>query len=186
MYEGLLERASVRGNAEELKQLWKHYPARLRDTDEVQVQYLAALLACDEGPAVEKEIVRRLKKQWQPALVDLYGRIPRTSASKPLSIAEGWLKQHPDDPVLLLCLGRLAMVERAWAKARDYLERSHAQMPSEEVCLELGRLLTAVGEHAAAAAVFRVGTELRTRPLPDLPQPDDVVPESMRLEDGDS
>lgn len=183
VYAGLLERAAVLGNADGLKQLWKRYPARLRDNDDVQVKYLEAMLACDEGPAVEKEIVRRLKKRWQGPLVDLYGRVPRTSAAKPLSIAEGWLKRHPDDPTLLLCLGRLAMIEREWSKARDYLERSHAQMPSEEACLELGRLLTAVGEHAAAAAVFRVGAELRATPLPDLPQPDDVVPEGMRLEE---
>jgi HemY protein len=79
--------------------------------------------------AVEKEIVRQLKKHWRPALVNLYGRIPRESAQKQLATAEGWLKQHPDDPELLLCLGRLALVEREWVKARDYLERSHALHP---------------------------------------------------------
>ena len=182
VYADLLEKAAARGEAEELKQLWKRYPARLKHSGDVQLKYLEALLGCDESAAVEKELVRRLKKRWQPALVDLYGRVPRTSATKPLAIAEGWLKQHADDPALLLCLGRLAMIEREWSKARDYLERSHAQRPSEEVCLELGRLLAAVGEHAAAAAVFRVGAELRAQPLPDLPQPDDVVPESRRLE----
>jgi HemY protein len=39
-----------------------------------------------------------------------------------------------------------------------------------------------VGEHAAAAAAFRAGTELRSNPLPVLPQPDDIVPDSHRLE----
>ena len=51
------------------------------------------------------------------------------------------------------------------------------------MCFELGRLLAAVGEHAAAAALFRSGIGLRSTPLPDLPQPDDVVPEMRRLED---
>jgi len=184
VYAALLERATVRGDADELQALWKRYPARLRETQAVQIAYLEALAACDEVAAVEKEIVRRVRKDWQPALVDLYGRMARTSAARQLSVAEGWLKQHASDPVLLLCLGRLAMVEREWGKARDYLERSHAQQPSEEACLELGRLLTAVGDHAAAAAVFRVGAGLRARPLPDLPQPDDVVPENRRLGEG--
>ena len=185
VYNDLMERAAVTGDAAELKDLWKRYPARLREMDAVQLKHLEALLACDETASVEKEVVRRLKKKWQPALVDLYGRIPRTGAHKQLATAEGWLKQHRDDPVLLLCLGRLAMAEREWGKARDYLERSHALRPSEEVCLELGRLLTAVGDHAAAAAVFRAGTALRSSPLPNLPQPDDVVPETHRLADGD-
>ncbi|MEE4279729.1 MAG: heme biosynthesis HemY N-terminal domain-containing protein [Halieaceae bacterium] len=181
VYADLLEKAAVTGDVARLQALWKRYPVRLSDNPAVQIDYLEALLDCEQTALVEKEIVRRLKKQWEPALVDLYGRIPRESASKPLATAEGWLKRHGEDPTLLLCLGRLAMVEREWSRARDYLERSHAKRPSEEVCLELGRLLTAVGEHAAAAAVFRAGTELRSSPLPKLPQPDDVVPETHRL-----
>lgn len=118
-----------------------------------------------------------------PALVDLYGRARRDSAEKQLTVAEEWLEDHPEDPTLLLCLGRLAMTERLWSRARDYLERSHALDPTEETCLELGRLLAAVGEHAAAATLFRSGIRMRSTPLPDLPQPDDVVPESRRLED---
>ncbi|MEO1078503.1 MAG: heme biosynthesis HemY N-terminal domain-containing protein [Pseudomonadota bacterium] len=186
IYADLLEKAAVTANASDLQALWKRYPVRLQDSSEVQVKYLEALLECDETELVEKEIVKRLKKQWEPALVELYGRVPRTSATKQLALAEGWLKRQPKDPALLLCLGRLAMVEREWSRARDYLERSHAQKPSEEVCLELGRLLTAVGDHAAAAAAFRAGTELRSSPLPKLPQPDDVVPESHRLEEAEA
>jgi HemY protein len=186
VYRDLLEKAAVTGDADRLRALWKRYPVRLRDTEGEQLRYLEALLECDEVETVEKEIARRLKKQWHVAFVDLYGRIPRKSASKQLAVAEGWLKRHPDDATLFLCLGRLAMVEREWSKARDYLERSHAQRPSEEVCLELGRLLTAVGDHAAAAAVFRTGVSLRSVPLPNLPQPDDVVPEDRRLAGADA
>lgn len=182
IHHDLLEQAAVTGDAVLLKARWKKYPARLLASEAVQLHYLTSLLACDEAAVVEKDIERRLKKNWQSALVELYGKIPRTAAPKQLATAESWLKQHPDDPELLLCLGRLAMVERQWAQARDYLERSHSVKPSEEACLELGRLLTAVGDHAAAAEVFRVGSGLRSEPLPALPQPDDIVPESRRLE----
>ncbi|WP_439102297.1 heme biosynthesis HemY N-terminal domain-containing protein [Congregibacter sp.] len=181
----LLEQAAVTGDTELLKSRWKKYPGRLVDEESVQLHYLSALLRCDEVATVEREIERRLKKNWRPALVSLYGRINRETAQKQLATAEAWLRKHDKDPDLLLCLGRLAMVERQWAKARDYLERSYATRASEEACLELGRLLTAVGDHASAAEVFRVGTGLRNNPLPELPQPDDVVsdslPESRRL-----
>ena len=129
VHHDLLEKAAVTGDAGMLKRVWKHYPPRLSQTEAVQLHYLEGLLACDETAVVETDIVRRLKSDWQPALVDLYGR--------------------------------------------------------EEACLELGRLLTAVGDHAAAAAVFRRGAELRSEPLPRLPQPDDFVPETHRLEGGD-
>lgn len=183
VHHDLLEKAAVRGDTEGVQTSWKKYPARLRDEDSVQLHYLESLLQCDETALVEKEIVKRLKKGWSAPLVHLYGSIPRTEAQKQLAVAEGWLKQHAEDADLLLCLGRLAMVERQWVQAREYLERSHAKAPSEEVCLELGRLLAAVGEHAAAAAAFRAGTQLRSSPLPELPQPDDVVPDTHRLED---
>ena len=183
IYHDLLEKAAVRGNTDAVNAVWKRYPARLKELDEIQLSHLQALLDCDETAAVEKEIVKRLKKSWQPALVRMYGAIPREGAQKQLATAEGWLKQHDKDADLLLCLGRLAMAERQWSKARDYLERSHGIYASEEACLELGRLLNAVGEHAAAAAAFRAGTELRSSPLPTLPQPDDVVPDTHRLEE---
>ena len=182
VHHDLLEKAAVSGDTAMLQARWKKYPARLRDNDEVVLHYLESLIACDETALAEKEIVRRVKKQWNPALVGLYGRLPREGAQKQLATAEGWLKTHSEDGDLLLCLGRLAMAERQWSRARDYLERSLAARPGEEVFLELGRLLTAVGDHAAAAVAFRSGTALRTEPLPELPQPDDIVPDTHRLE----
>ncbi|GAB5415518.1 MAG: heme biosynthesis protein HemY [Congregibacter sp.] len=187
IYYDLMEKAAVQGDADRLQAHWKKLPARLRDDQKFQLHYFESMLACDQNDSVERELVKLLKKSWQPQLVRLYGRIPREGAQRQLSVAEGWLKSHPDDPELLLCLGRLSMAERQWAQARDYLEQSHKLRPSEETCLELGRLLTAVGEHAAAAAAFRAGTALRSAPLPELPQPDDLVPDTHRLtEEGDA
>ncbi|MFT7285920.1 MAG: HemY protein [Halieaceae bacterium] len=182
VHHDLLEKAGVSGDVAQLQARWKKYPARLKEQEASQLHYFESLLACDEVVLVEKEIVRRLKKHWRPGLVRFYGRIPREGAQKQLATAEGWFKQHPEDPELLLCLGRLAMSERLWSKAREYLEASHALHPSEETCLELGRLLAAAGEHSAASAAFRAGATLRRDPLPELPQPDDVVPETHRLE----
>ena len=183
VYRDLLEKAAVQGDATTLQALWKTYPARLQGEEAVQFRYLEALLACDEIAMLEKEIVKRLKKQWQPRLLGLYGRIPRQGAQKQMAVAEGWLKERAKDPDLLLCIARLAMAERQWGKAREYLERSQAARPSEEVCLELGRLLMAAGEHTAAAAAFHSGAALRREPLPELPQPDDIVPATHRLEE---
>lgn len=182
VHHDLLEQAAVTEDSALLQARWKKCPSALRDKEEMQLHYLNSLLACGETDLVDKEILRRLKRVWQPALVRFYGRIPREGAQRQLVVAEGWLKQRPDDAELLLCLGRLAMSERQWAKARDYLERSHARQASEEACLELGRLLTAVGEHSAATEAFSAGTQLRSAPLPELPQPDDIVPENRRLD----
>lgn len=180
-HHDLLEQAAVRGDAQLLNSRWKQCPSRLRESETMLLHYLGSLLACEETVLLEREIEKRLNSKWQPALVNLYGRVPRDSAQDQIVVAEGWLKLHESDPDVLLCLGRLAMVERQWSRARELLERSQASRPSEETCLELGRLLAAVGEHAAAAEAFRTSTTLRGQPLPELPQPDDVVPAARRL-----
>lgn len=184
-YGALLDEATETGDTARLQALWKKAPARLHNESSAQLRYLEALVACGATDQVEKTIVKTLKKRWDPQLVRLYGRIPRESANKPLARAEGWLKQRADDPDLLLCLGRLALQERLWQQAREYMERSHKLRPSEEACLELGRLLAAAGEHAAASQAFFASTQLRGDKLPELPQPDDLVPGNHRLEDKD-
>jgi HemY protein len=183
VHRALLDEAATVGDGALLQARWKKLPARIGADPRAQLAYFEGLLKCGETAVVEKAVLKHLRKHWDAPMVSLYGRIPRDSARKPLAIASGWLKQHPDDPDLLLCLGRLALQEREWQRARDYLERSHRLRPSEEACLELGRLLAAAGEHAAAAAAFYTGTQLRSDKLPELPQPDDVLPGSHRLEE---
>ena len=95
--------------------------------------------------------------------------------------AESWLSGHPEDPQLLLCLGRLAAREKLWGKSRDYFESSYRADRSAEVCAELGRLLAALGESKVAAAYFREGLQLKESQLPDLPMPEATVPQSRRL-----
>ena len=80
------------------------------------------------------------------------------------------------DAQLLLCLGRLSARDRLWGKARDYFESSYRVEHSAEVCAELGRLLTELGEPKVAAAYFREGLLLREDSLPELPMPDKIVP----------
>lgn len=188
VHRALLDEAAADEDGETLQARWKKMPQRLRDDARIRLRYYEALLACGETALVEKTVLKTLRRSWDAELVGLYGRIPREGgAQKALATAEGWLKQRSEDPDLLLCLGRIALQERLWQKARDYLERSHKLRPSEEACLELGRLLAAAGEHAAAAQAFYTGVQLRGgAPLPELPQPDDVVPGNHRLEEGGS
>jgi HemY protein len=95
--------------------------------------------------------------------------------------AESWLAAHPDEPELLLCLGRLSARDKLWGKARDYFESSYRLQRSAEVCAELGRLLTGLGEPKVAAAYFREGLLLSESDLPTLPEPEKLLPLSQRL-----
>jgi HemY protein len=81
----------------------------------------------------------------------------------------------------LLCLGRLSARNKLWGKARDYFESSYRLQRSPEICAELGRLLTGLGEPKVAAAYFREGLLLSESGLPQLPEPEKLLPLSQRL-----
>jgi tetratricopeptide (TPR) repeat protein len=83
-----------------------------------------------------------------------------------LAWAERFLGSHPDDPPLLLTLGRLCVSNRLWGKARTYLEASLQVEPLPEVFEELGGLLEQLGEQKAALECYRRGLTHLTRTAP--------------------
>ncbi len=105
-------------------------------------------------------------------MVTLYGTLCGHDPKAQLHAAEGWLKQQPDDAQLLLALGRLALQNRLWDKAREYLEASLAQSRSATACAELARLLAHQGEIARSNQLFQEGLGLLEHPLPSLPLPE--------------
>lgn len=81
-----------------------------------------------------------LDAAWQPELLVIYGRLAGGEQTARIARAEAWLRQHPDDAVLLLALGRMCLRQRLWGKAQSYLEASLAVAESQEAHLELARL----------------------------------------------
>ena len=95
------------------------------------------------GAQGEAEQVLRtaLKRQYESHLARLYGLVRGDDPARQLQTAEDWLKANPQDPSLLLTLGRLSLQNRLWGKARDYLESSLRMERNPETCAELARLL---------------------------------------------
>ncbi len=164
-----------------LSAAWQKLPKdRQHDTGLVRI-YAGLLLRAGDGEAARKVLVKALKREWDPALADLYGRLEETDTSAALAQAERWLAAHPEDPQLLLALGRLAAREKLWGKARDYFESSYRLQRTPEVCAELGRLLTGTGDTGVAAAYFREGLLLCESELPTLPVPDKAISRAQQL-----
>ena len=112
-------------------------------------------------------IERSLAAEWNAALVALYGDIEKletakrqTEARARIERAERWLREHPEDPLLLASLGRLCMAAELWGKAQNYLEASLAFGPSRAAHLELARLAERDGRVAEAQKHFRSAGEL--------------------------
>jgi len=155
---------------------WQALPANLKKDPELLQLYLQRLIELEAFDEAEKLTARALKHEWSDQLALLFGLIRGANPTRQLAHAEAWLAQHDSSAQLKLTLGRLAARNKLWGKARDYFESAYKQQRSSEVCAELGRLLTALGEPGVAAAYYREGLLLRETDLPSLPMPDKLLP----------
>ena len=146
-----------------LERFWQTVPRAIRQDQETVRSYVRLLVEAGEGRRIVPLIVTALQRQWDPELVRLYGRIESDDLPNQLSNAEGWLKDRPRDPDLLLALARLCLQNRLWGKARSYLEASIGISPKVEAYQELGLLLERMDEPAKALECFRTGLGLERR-----------------------
>jgi HemY protein len=156
---------------EELKSTWEGIPGEQRKNVRLVACYGRLLLESGDDLEAEKVLTRTIRREWDGRLVAQYGRIQGRDPARRLKVAESWLKEHPDDASLMLCLGRLSLLNNLWGQARDYFERSHRLQANPEACAELARLLFSLGERELSAQYYREGLLLRESNLPELPLP---------------
>lgn len=156
--ENLLSEEKYTYNLSTLEDIWNNLPSKLKKDSLLLNYYIEGLIRHHEDTKAELLIVKQLKKQWFGPLVATYSLIKSSNPARQLTIAERWLKKHPDDPYLLLSLGRLCKQRKLWGKARDYLEKSLIYDSSNlETYLELGELSENLEEPLQALAWFKKG-----------------------------
>ena len=148
-----------------LTQRWQNVPSNLRAQPLLVAAYAEQLLRLGAPEEAEEVLRKALKEGYDSRLVHLYGRARGRDGAHQLKTAEGWLKQHGDDPELLLTLGRLCLQNKLWGKAREYLEASLARQRSAETCAELARLLAQLGEVERSNQLFQEGLGLLAPPV---------------------
>ena len=155
-----LARAINSGLPKRLQLFWSELPKALREEELFILPYSRALLESSMYEEAESLLRSSLKRRWTPSLMHVYGMVRGTKPAQNLAFAEGFLKQHDHDAVLLLSLGRLCLHNRLWGKARSYLEASLSRSPRGETYRELGTLLEQLGEEDAARECYRNGMNL--------------------------
>ncbi len=181
VWHNLLERAAAdcrrrkeqgegETSSDELTQLWDELPGFLR-RDEHTIRDYARLLA-DLGDEAQAETLLRkvLRNHWSDELINIYGRIQGRKPDEQLLMAEQWLKDRPNNPELLLALGRLSLRNELWGKAREYFETSLKLRQSRETLAELSRLNTHMGEEQASIELMMKNLAIDNG-LPELPMP---------------
>jgi len=156
--ENLLSEEKYTYNLSTLEDIWNNLPSKLKKDPLLLNYYVEGLIRHHEDAKAELLIVKQLKKQWFGPLVANFSLIKSSNSARQLTIAEQWLKKHPDDPYLLLSLGRLCKQRKLWGKARDYLEKSLIYDSSNlETYLELGELSENLEEPLQALVWFKKG-----------------------------
>lgn len=170
VHEEALNKAA---DAEVLDQTWKSIPRNLRSDITLLEAYFGGLMRVGLHDRAEKELAATLKSNWRGPLVRQFGLVEATDTTKQLKRAEGWLKNHGEDPDLMLAAARLCLRNELWGKARSYLETVLSMRPTPEAYQEYGALLAQMGEADAAADAYRDGLGMvAAKPLPAIPHID--------------
>lgn len=140
-----------------LLECWKTIPEHFQKDETLLTTYVRELLVLKEHEYAEGLLAKALSHEWHDSWVGLYGLLTVSTPEKTLKTAEGWLKNHGNNPALLLTLGRLCLQNQQWGRAKDFLNESVTLSPTPEAYAELARLQDFLGDHASSHQACRQG-----------------------------
>ncbi|HLT04243.1 MAG TPA: heme biosynthesis HemY N-terminal domain-containing protein [Pseudomonas sp.] len=155
-----LRAVGAEGDAQALREVWSLLGASLQQDPQLLALYGEQLGRAGAEAEAETLLRKALRRDHDPLLVELYGRLRGGDSGQQLHEAEQWLKKHPDDPLLLRALARISIRHQLWGKARDYYEASLALRRDPRTCAELARLLAHLGEDERSNQLFQEGLGL--------------------------
>ncbi|MDE0310559.1 MAG: tetratricopeptide repeat protein [Acidiferrobacterales bacterium] len=142
--------------ASELFKVWKGISSREQNMVEFSGLYVRRLLEFDRHQEAEQVIRRLLARNWHSELAYLYGLIGgNLSDSELYETAGKWLAEHPEDPELLLTVGKLAIRNELPDKAVEHLRASADNGGRTEATEALGKLLLAQRRIDEAVDAYR-------------------------------
>lgn len=137
-----------------LQQRWKDLERGQRLRPAVVEAYAQRSDQLGEPSAAAEAIERTQAKAWSDRLARLYGALPHQRPGAALKIAEQWLAAHPDNPGVLLSLGRLCRRDQLWGKAEAYLGRAIALGAGADAWESLGELYLDQHDEARARQAY--------------------------------
>jgi HemY protein len=138
-----------------LQTMWKSFSRSVQKLPAVITAYAQALAENYQDQEAEVIVRKALSNNWYEPLVNLYGRLQVKEIHSQIRTVEGWLKTKPQDPALLITMGRLMLRNQQWELAREYFQRSLNQQQSLEAMVELARLMEKLGDHKKSAEFYQ-------------------------------
>jgi len=154
---GQLQDAAEKQDWTEFAAIWQQVPNKEKQTKATLTAYIAGLMRQGEGEQAALLIEKFMRKDWSDELAYYYGQISQGALLKNLATAEKWLQNNPNNPWLLLSLGRLSTANKLWAKAEEYLRLSIDNGARAESYQALADVLLAEDKKEAAAEIYKQG-----------------------------
>ncbi len=145
---------------EGLARYWEEMPRSERTRPKIAAVAARAFMQLGDCRRAHRAIEEALERNWDSALVLLYGECIDEDARERIERAEKWLKERPGDAELLLTLGRLCVQRELWGKAQSYFEASLATRPTQGAHVALAELFERIGRTEQAARHFRASADL--------------------------
>ena len=141
----LLNQASAQTDnpLDHLRKCWQSFNGRMRSDTSMLVRYAGYLNRLGAGAEAERLLLDVLRTDVRDEILHAWGMSPSEFPEKQLAFGEKLLAKMPENPALLLALGRISARNRLWGKARDYLKASAARGLEEDA----GRVLTTLPAH---------------------------------------
>jgi len=138
-----------------LNTLWSQLPKTQRRVPAVIDAYARRAASFGLQLAAMDELESALRREWSQQLIETYGELGGDDVEARLRRVEGWLDAHPNDPNLLLTLGRMCVRLKLWGKAHQHLQRSLALQPSAGAWEALGDTFAGQADMAQAQRCYR-------------------------------
>lgn len=142
------------------KDFWRELPRALRKNAKL-VKIYANFLR-EKNPALAETLIKdTIHHTWDDALLEVYSQIKSAHPLKQLHRAEQWLRRQPENPALLLCLGKICAAQKLWGPARYYLEKSLKLAPKTETYLALGAIMENQEQTIAAMEKYKQAAKVK-------------------------
>lgn len=133
-----------------LNAVWEQIPTALRKDEAIVDMYASSLVKLKAPGHAEKVLQQALRLQWSERLILSYGLLESSDTPQQLAFAEQSERDHKQDAALYLTIGRLALRQEDWDKARTALETSYGLKRRADCATELARLLVKRGQYELA------------------------------------
>ena len=149
-------------DSEKILNLWKKIPRKYQENINLLENYYLAMLGLNMDEKIEKDLIKRLSKNWENKLVRIYGLLEPKDSQKQLKCLENWLEKRKNDFYLLHATGQVCLRNELLGKARSYFELAIAIKITPEICLDYGNLLAKLGEIKKSNNIFQKGLNIET------------------------